>query len=661
MDNTLRKKILKEISFLQKQNLNNLNYSDEDLFYQLSESLNKLLLKEDEAENAQKIIGKLISRWKSGKMSDESFAGQLRQATGEGLTSSTPKADKLFQKLFKVKNTASVEELTSIANNSFVSQASATGSAAKAGESTSVAKTSTSAEGGLVKTASAESGAASAKGGAASAESGLAKTASAEGAIAKTTATEVSQAIKEPGKFVQLLERFRPKNLPIDKYIERFKALGSSPVLQTAGKVLAVLGAAAYIYEIQQNGFKNISAEGHVFGMSSVAEVGSIVVAKLAPELTVAGITGAGGGAAAASAVLGAVAAGAAVGGLIGMGINKIGEWRANAVKNEEKGEIVNAKGQQAVALMQQYCKGGFDRGTMTSSTGAAVGKAIGTTLARIGTLGLSAGSEVSKGDQTPGMWSGEDADDMIILFGNIFYDPSIPVETKKQLAKCFAPLSGSPVGEALRRKGFILTDEGAVVFSAEDIANLLNENPPPDAAPKTPPTEPPSDSGEFGKAGKSFTCKGDTADSSIVAKFQRYVGTTPDGQFGRNTYNTAVKKGINFGSTWEEYSKTPTGASNLCNWLKTSGQPWENQEEKIKKNVIKKKTEPTPTSPENPPEQYNPPPAGTGGLASRAGAGALDSDNIYEESYNFYDKLKVDNAKLIYERLFKIYIDGEK
>ena len=102
----------------------------------------------------------------------------------------------------------------------------------------------------------------------------------------------------------------------------------------------------------------------------------------------------------------------------------------------------------------------------------------------------------------------------------------------------------------------------------------------------------PPSPSGgggtdgddKFSQSGKSFTCTGDTAANSIVAKYQRYVGAFPDGKFGKNTYLLGQKKADSkLPSPWENY-KDSSGANNICSWLKRPGQPWANEDGKTKK-----------------------------------------------------------------------------
>jgi hypothetical protein len=162
-------------------------------------------------------------------------------------------------------------------------------------------------------------------------------------------------------------------------------------------------------------------------------------------------------------------------------------------------------------------------------------------------------------------------------------------------------------------------------------------------------------DVSDFGRKGLSFKCLTDTEQDSIVAKFQRYVGANPDGQFGKQTYLKAIANQIKFGSKWEEYKFTKGAVEKLCGWLNAESQPWSILDGKVvatrrptKKKSINEKPPGLPGDQGSDPTPAGPPSSLTPG-AKGAGRPAE-----MEESLSFNDNKKLNEAKTLFNKLLK-------
>ena len=213
-----------------------------------------------------------------------------------------------------------------------------------------------------------------------------------------------------------------------------------------------------------------------------------------------------------------------------------------------------------------------------------------------------------------------------------------------------------------------------------------------PSVGPK-PPTDP--SSGEL--TGTSFRCK----DSTLIVKFQKYLKSKgskicADGKFGPKTF-AAAKPLVNF-SMYPDFNafKNQAQRDQLCNAI--AGDSRYRQFDG-KPEVCRKST-PSPKPPTQPQAQqdvlrtlaasdtgwqqkmnqeqtnkfvsaYNQNQAFRNAVDAAAKKGVLNTDWIFNnyknyirqdlaESYNFYDKQKVDDANLLYEKLIKLYTDKE-
>ena len=152
----------------------------------------------------------------------------------------------------------------------------------------------------------------------------------------------------------------------------------------------------------------------------------------------------------------------------------------------------------------------------------------------------------------------------------------------------------------------------------------------------------------------RSFGCK----DVESVRLWQGYLGVIKDGKIGFNTLAAAMKKepelhkfGIKVYMEVDENGNPTESAlrlqQSLCNFLSNPAkkQQHEKNQARVKKPSQKKKIKPsTPTS-----YGADPTPAGPGGSgASGAGSPAL------EESRNFYDNKKLNEAKQLFDKLLK-------
>jgi len=593
MHKKLRQEILKELRFLQNQNKSALQ--EEKLFEEIAEGLNSFLLNEIESIPALQLAAE---RWLRAKAAGNT--GQLRAA--ERLLMSNKKGADIVNKLkeITVADLKATKNFDQVANG-IVAKAkpgavlTATPSAPPPPGKAPIPSSATRLTAGSIIKTKAKDVAELAKNlgktekevqalinqkaitfnpgksylvnsvedATAMLKSASTSTAAASGEaavaanVAKTTAAEVSAAAKNPAKFVQLLERIRKGagSLPVKAFIEK---------LGKIAKPLAVIGAAMYAWQLATDP-SAITFDEHLLGGATVVEVGAMLAAK-AGFASIAG---------AASAVGGGVA----IGTLIGMGINKLGSMAAEAQKNEEKGEVVNAKGQQAVEMFKQYCKGGFKRGESADSTLGAIGKGIAGTVGNIATLGQYSKLQASKGEQTPMSWGREDVDDMAILYNTIINDKSINDDTKKELSKCFAPLYGTKAGNVLQARGLMLGESG--ILTAEEVANLLNSITPepsqtsPAAAGDAQPATAP---GTFDQRTHSFKC----SDTNTIMNFQKWVkanAQTPqakaikvDGAFGPKTFAAAKSLGnevLNFGmyNSIDDF-KDPAKLNKVCSDL---------------------------------------------------------------------------------------------
>lgn len=170
---------------------------------------------------------------------------------------------------------------------------------------------------------------------------------------------------------------------------------------------------------------------------------------------------------------------------------------------------------------------------------------------------------------------------------------------------------------------------------------------------PPAPPT-PPANQEKFGKKGLSFKCTGDITADSIVAKYQRYVGAFPDGEFGRNTYALGQKKSDSkLPDTWAAYSKSKNkneNVLNICNWLKRSDKPWADLSGKIRKKIKKKVAPPTESTTETPnPEPPEETPSVDRGIPGGRFARTVET---FEESWN--KRLQTAYTNDIFERLVR-------
>lgn len=224
---------------------------------------------------------------------------------------------------------------------------------------------------------------------------------------------------------------------------------------------------------------------------------------------------------------------------------------------------------------------------------------------------------------------------------------------------------------------------------------------PSPSPAP-APPTEP--SSGEA--TGTFITCK----DAGSVIKFQKWLKTTykqnicADGKFGPKTFNAAKKwPNFVFKQQFQALKSDQRELGILCQLMSNGANDdklWKNQDPTPEKCTVRKST-PSPKPPTQPQTQqdvlrtlaasdtgwqqkmnqeqtnkfvsaYNQNQAFKNAVDAAAKKGVLNTDWIFNnyknyirqdlaESYNFYDKQKVDGANLLYEKLIKLYTDKEK
>ena len=235
--------------------------------------------------------------------------------------------------------------------------------------------------------------------------------------------------------------------------------------------------------------------------------------------------------------------------------------------------------------------------------------------------------------------------------------------------------------------------------FQTLNAAKYLQLKAADDAAPGTSPAPaPPTDPSSGELTGTSFRCK----DSTLIVKFQKYLKSKgskicADGKFGPKTF-TAAKPLVNF-SMYPDFNafKNQAQRDQLCNAI--AGDSRYRQFDG-KPEVCRKST-PSPKPPTQPQAQqdvlrtlaasdtgwqqkmnqeqtnkfvsaYNQNQAFRNAVDAAAKKGVLNTDWIFNnyknyirqdlaESYNFYDKQKVDGANLLYEKLIKLYTDKEK
>lgn len=239
-------------------------------------------------------------------------------------------------------------------------------------------------------------------------------------------------------------------------------------------------------------------------------------------------------------------------------------------------------------------------------------------------------------------------------------------------------------------------------VYAATKIPELAPKQTPapaPSPAPDTSPAPaPPTDPSSGELTGTSFQCK----DPTLIVKFQKYLKSKgskicADGKFGPKTF-AAAKPLVNF-SMYPDFNafKNQAQRDQLCNAI--AGDSRYRQFDG-KPEVCRKST-PSPKPPTQPQTQqdvlrtlaasdtgwqqkmnqeqtnkfvsaYNQNQAFRNAVDAAAKKGVLNTDWIFNnyknyirqdlaESYNFYDKQKVDGANLLYEKLIKLYTDKEK
>lgn len=588
MNSTLRQEILKELNFLQKQNrIDNFKKSEEKLHEELANALNKIILKEQLSETGLQLAGykflkaksvgdtkamdaasKMIANHPRGKeilsqlnkvktipkdptkIADTITSGVLKSApksvttasptaeikpilSGEGSIISTKAKDvsELAKNLGKtekeVQALIDAKKITFVPGRSYVVNT--------AEDVASIAKASTSAEGATTSAASAAAKA------------------------APVTAAEVSAAAKNPSKMLALFERVRVAtgSPPVQKFIG---------TLSKVGKGLAVLGAATYAYQLATDP-KSLTVDEHILGGAAVTEV----TAMLATSAGFGGVPIAALGTTLSAALTG-VAGAAAGGALIGIGLNKLGQWSEEQKVKEEKGEVVMAKGQQAVAMFNEYCKGGYRRGAEADSTLGAIGKGIAATAATILnplTGGQLAKTMAGKGTHTPNQWNKEDVEDMAILYNTIVRDPSIDPEAKKGYAKCFAPLYGTAAGDVLKQRGIILSEEGITTIDemAEGLNKVLQEG---EANKPVTPTTAPEEKIEDKDEGNYVTCKDDSViiEQQWLKYVKKYKDLVVDGKYGPQTHKAMAE--VN-----KEVRNLQQVKGSICGWAKGQREGW--------------------------------------------------------------------------------------
>lgn len=242
--------------------------------------------------------------------------------------------------------------------------------------------------------------------------------------------------------------------------------------------------------------------------------------------------------------------------------------------------------------------------------------------------------------------------------------------------------------------------------FQTLNAAKYLQLKAADDAAPGTSPAPaPPTDPSSGEVTGTYITCR----DTGSVIKFQKWLKATykqnicADGKFGPKTFNAAKKAGKQFPLFFEDFNflkKDATARNQICTMMASGNGPWQNQDPTPEKCTARKST-PSPKPPTQPQTQqdvlrtlaasdtgwqqkmnqeqtnkfvsaYNQNQAFRNAVDAAAKKGVLNTDWIFNnyknyirqdlaESYNFYDKQKVDGANLLYEKLIKLYTDKEK
>lgn len=288
------------------------------------------------------------------------------------------------------------------------------------------------------------------------------------------------------------------------------------------------------------------------------------------------------------------------------------------------------------------------------------------------------------------------------------------PKPAQMNASMCEASIDSAGVweGQIISLKNFVTGDTNHTsARKAEEYIQYIknqisrpqkNSSQPPSVGPK-PPTDP--SSGET--TGNFITCK----DTGSVIKFQKWLKTTykqnicADGKFGPKTFNAAKKwPNFVFKQQFQALKSDQRELGILCQLMSNGANDdklWKNQDPTPEKCTARKST-PSPKPPTQPQTQqdvlrtlaasdagwqqnvdpqktnkfvsaYNQNQAFKNAVNDAAKKGILNTDWIYNnyknyirepggmaESYNFYDKQKVDDANLLYEKLIKLYTDKE-